>query len=95
MQFLPNLQKSDAKFLPHGTPLLQFICPPLTLEPVDLLLQLLDRPLGELGARLGLEENSREEGTVRSIEKAERENENEILAEVQQRSQMTDICGCK
>ena len=30
----------------------------LTLEPVDLLLQLLDRPLGELGARLGLEENS-------------------------------------
>ena len=60
----------------------------LTLEPVDLLLQLLDRPLGELGARLGLEENSREEGTVRSIE-----NENEILAEVQQRSQMTGICG--
>ena len=43
----------------------------LPLEPVDLLLQLLDRPLGELGARLGLEENSREEGTVRSIEKAE------------------------
>ena len=44
----------------------------LTLEPVDLLLQLLDRPLGELGARLGLKEkNSREEGTVRSIEKAE------------------------
>ena len=65
----------------------------LTLEPVDLLLQLLDRPLGELGARLGLEENSREEGTVRSIEKAEQENENEILAEVQQRSQMTGICG--
>ena len=65
----------------------------LPLEPVDLLLQLLDRPLGELGARLGLEENSREEGTVRSIEKAEQENENEILAEVQQRSQMTGICG--
>ena len=68
-------------------------CLSLTLEPVDLLLQLLDRPLGELGARLGLEENSREEGTVRSIEKAEQENENEILAEVQQRSQMTGICG--
>ena len=60
----------------------------LTLEPVDLLLQLLDRPLGELGARLGLGKNWREEGTVRSIE-----NENEILAEVQQRSQMTGICG--
>ena len=44
-------------------------CLSLTLEPVDLLLQLLDRPLGELGARLGLEKNSREEGTVRSIEK--------------------------
>ena len=29
----------------------------LTLEPVDLLLQLLDRPLGELGARLGLGKN--------------------------------------
>ena len=63
-------------------------CLSLTLEPVDLLLQLLDRPLGELGARLGLGKNCRAEGTVRSIE-----NENEILAEVQQRSQMTGICG--
>ena len=32
----------------------------LTLEPVDLLLQLLDRPLGELGAGLGLDTGKRE-----------------------------------
>ena len=64
-------------------------CLSLTLEPVDLLLQLLDRPLGELGARLGL----RNSGKISNEKEKGEENENEILAEVQQRSQMTDICG--
>ena len=63
-------------------------CLSLTLEPVDLLLQLLDRPLGELGARLGLEENSREEQSC-EIEKEGEESENEILAEVSKISVLT------
>lgn len=67
-------QPSDI-ILPNGAPLLkERPCAEcvnsiaLTLEPVDLLLQLLDRPLGELGAGLGLNSGK---------------NENEILAEIQ------------